>query len=195
MEAGLNINTFLHSVWELCSPEACSERWSSLINALSTFTSVLQVHVWTFYPPTLNQSCLCRFTCTGGNSLRKMMMKVLNGHLWEASKEARFETSPVDLPAQPAACSLTNWCVWSLSEAELLSRCTAFLYLSRDSFWTSVPPAKLAALNLSGTVLLGPVVPSHYTCEDELLPERRLHGDWRSVTCDAPVSSGQTHRC
>lgn len=43
--------------------------------------------------------------------------------------------------------------VSSLSEMEqLLYRCSAFIYLGMERFMANIPPAKLAALNLSGTV-------------------------------------------
>lgn len=41
----------------------------------------------------------------------------------------------------------------SLSEMEqLLCRCSAFVYLGMERFTANIPPAKLAALNLCGTV-------------------------------------------
>ncbi|KAK9541901.1 hypothetical protein VZT92_001915 [Zoarces viviparus] len=41
----------------------------------------------------------------------------------------------------------------SVSEMEqLLRRCSAFIYLGMESFMANVPPAKLAAFNMSGTV-------------------------------------------
>lgn len=41
----------------------------------------------------------------------------------------------------------------SLSEVEqVLCRCGAFIYLGMERFMANMPPAKLAALNLSGTV-------------------------------------------
>lgn len=43
--------------------------------------------------------------------------------------------------------------VTSLSEMEqLLCKCSAFIYLGRERFMANIPPAKLAALSLSGTV-------------------------------------------
>lgn len=51
--------------------------------------------------------------------------------------------------------------VSSLSEMEqLLCRCSAFIYLGMERFMANIPPAKLAALNLSGTVHLYTDFPS-----------------------------------
>ncbi|XP_037543698.1 cilia- and flagella-associated protein 46 [Nematolebias whitei] len=71
----------------------------------------------------------------GGTGLSRIMKEVLQSqnlsHLWEGGSDVCSGSDP----------------------EQVLLRCSIFVFLGRDSFLASVPPAKLAVFNLSGTVL------------------------------------------